>query len=49
MSTHTPIAKDVSDKADQNVQAQLYELDRRLRALEALVSEHDKKLKVLEK
>lgn len=48
MSTHAPIAKDVSGKTDQFVQAQLHELDRRVRSLEDRVSQLEKKLKALE-
>ncbi len=48
MSTHAPIAKDVSDKTNQLVQAQLHELDRRVRSLEDRVSQLEKKLKALE-
>ena len=48
MAIPNPIQEHVSKKADPDVQAQLHELDRRVRSLEDRVSQLEKKLKALE-
>lgn len=47
MAIPNPIQEHVSKKADPDVQAQLQELDQKVRQLAARVAEHDKILKAL--